>query len=162
VSLQKPQRWLSTLDYNCSNPEDLKKVGVWIDQCRAHFKSQKTIVLLEGNLGAGKTELVRQYLLMHAFNGVMSPTFSIINQYQVKESEVTHVDLYRTENEQEVESSGFWELFSAEQGLVFIEWSSKLGEGDPSKNFPKGWQIISIHLLPQADQSRIISAEVLM
>ena len=57
---------------------------------------KKTIILLKGQLGSGKTTFVKELLsYKYKFNNVNSPTFGIINTYDVKENLIFHYDLYR-------------------------------------------------------------------
>lgn len=64
-----------------------------------------------------------------------SPTFSIINQYPCSQKTIYHVDLYRLEDESDIESTGFWDLFREEEALIFIEWAEKI----PDDQWPKNW-----------------------
>ena len=82
------------------------------------------ITTLKGDLGAGKTTLVKEVCKQLGIDDlVSSPTFSIINEYQdVKgDMKVFHMDLYRIADEEELLNIGFEDyLYSG--GLVFIEW----------------------------------------
>jgi tRNA threonylcarbamoyladenosine biosynthesis protein TsaE len=55
---------------------------------------------------------------------------------------VDHVDLYRVKNDEDLETSGFWDLFSQPMGLVFVEWSDRL----PSEVWPRNWLHLKIQL----------------
>jgi len=79
-----------------------------------------TIILLSGQLGAGKTTLVKSAL--PEFN-VTSPTFSITNQYS---ETIFHIDLYRIQKEYEFENLGLEEILLESKNLVFIEWPCRL------------------------------------
>ena len=148
------KKLVSTLDAVCSTPEDLASVCVWLKD--VHSKTGKTVILMDGDLGAGKTELVKQYLLHNNFTDVMSPTFSIINRYEVKNHEpIIHIDLYRTESEQEVESSGFWDLFLDESAaLIFVEWASRLNSAQMNQQ----WNVVRLNITRNQDSSRRIHA----
>jgi len=82
------------------------------------------ITTLTGDLGAGKTTLVKEVCKQLGINDlVSSPTFSIINEYQDLNGDmkVYHMDLYRIIDEEELINIGFEDyLYSGE--LVFIEW----------------------------------------
>jgi len=55
---------------------------------------------------------------------------------------VDHVDLYRLEDEADLESTGFWDLFSKEKGFIFVEWGDRL-----NKEFlPSHWPFCEIQL----------------
>ena len=84
------------------------------------------VVLLIGNLGAGKTTLAKG--IAEGRNGtppeeVSSPTFTLIHQYGEK-APVYHIDLYRLDEAREVESLGLEDLF-ATQSLVLLEWAER-------------------------------------
>lgn len=84
------------------------------------------VVLLIGNLGAGKTTLAKG--IVEGRNGtsadeVSSPTFTLIHQHG-DEAPVYHIDLYRLDEPREVESLGLDDLF-ASQSLVLIEWGER-------------------------------------
>jgi len=111
------------------------------------------IVLLIGNLGAGKTTLAKgiaQGLGAADAADVTSPTFTLIHEYGG--GRVYHIDLYRLEEPREVESLGLDELY-ARDALVLIEW----GERFPQL-LPKAPVEIRIRAL--ADDTREIEVSV--
>jgi len=86
------------------------------------------LVLLRGDLGAGKTTMVKG--IAEAFEAasqddVTSPTFTLIHEYRGAEVSVYHIDLYRIETERELATLGLEELISDERNLVLIEWGEK-------------------------------------
>src|ERR1035438_3588809 len=84
------------------------------------------VVLLIGNLGAGKTTLVKGIAEgLHAAREeeVSSPTFTLVHEYG-NPPLVYHVDLYRLDTEREVESLGLEDLFATGR-LVLIEWGER-------------------------------------
>jgi tRNA threonylcarbamoyladenosine biosynthesis protein TsaE len=86
------------------------------------------LVVLRGELGAGKTTLVKG---MAAALGaadaeeVTSPTFTLVHEYQGRKVRLFHLDLYRLESEQELEGIGLWEMADAPDALVLVEWGDK-------------------------------------
>jgi tRNA threonylcarbamoyladenosine biosynthesis protein TsaE len=83
------------------------------------------VVLLIGNLGAGKTTLAKGIvngLGAAAPDEVSSPTFTLIHEYG--EGRVYHVDLYRLDEAREVATLGLEEIFERD-GLVLIEWGER-------------------------------------
>ncbi|MCU1261797.1 MAG: hypothetical protein JWO80_4682 [Bryobacterales bacterium] len=89
------------------------------------------VVLLIGNLGAGKTTLSKGIisgLNAAAVDEVSSPTFTLIHDY----GRVFHIDLYRLETESEVESLGLDDLFDGAE-LVLIEWGERFPALMPEK-----------------------------
>ena len=129
----------------------LKQVPSWsYDLCKTFKKKQ--VLLLEGTLAAGKTELVKHIVKNLGGQVVASPTFGLIHHYDVNEGrKVYHVDLYRIESDWELEATGFWDLFSENEGLIIIEWSDKLD----SAELPLHWDILKISIeKPREDDFR--------
>lgn len=87
------------------------------------------IIIMEGNLGFGKTTFVRVLSrFLESDDIVSSPSFTLINEYDImlkgRESILRHVDLYRLENEEELDNIGFKDKIR-ENGITMIEWGSK-------------------------------------
>ena len=85
-----------------------------------------SIVLLIGELGAGKTAVVRGLAqgLGVAADEVSSPTFTLIQEYRGGRLPLLHVDLYRLDDPREIDDLGLDELGT--DGVVAIEWADKL------------------------------------
>jgi tRNA threonylcarbamoyladenosine biosynthesis protein TsaE len=79
------------------------------------------VVLLIGNLGAGKTTLTKG--IVGKENEVSSPTFTLIHQYGDHDP-IFHIDLYRLEEPRQVESLGLDDLFRS-GSLVLLEWAER-------------------------------------
>lgn len=92
----------------------------------------KAVVLLIGNLGAGKTTLAKGLAKgRHAAepNEVSSPTFTLIHEYGT-ENKVYHIDLYRLETARDVATLGLDDLFDRE-AIILIEWGERFPEFVP-------------------------------
>ena len=85
------------------------------------------VITLEGDLGAGKTTLVRAICVglgVMAIEAVTSPTFSIIQQYDAPRGPVVHADLYRLRSDAELETLGWGELVETSPVLL-VEWPDR-------------------------------------
>ena len=103
--------------------EETKEFGK--ELAKSLSKDMDRVVLLRGEMGAGKTTLVSQIVRELGENtGATSPTFIIINQYC---DNIYHVDLWRV-NETEIGALGLCEILSG-SNIVFIEWAEKLPAG---------------------------------
>jgi tRNA threonylcarbamoyladenosine biosynthesis protein TsaE len=86
------------------------------------------LVLLRGDLGAGKTTMVKG--IAEAFEAasqddVTSPTFTLIHEYRGPEVSVYHIDLYRIDTPRELDTLGLDELVNDDRNVVLIEWGEK-------------------------------------
>lgn len=92
------------------------------------------VVLLHGDLGAGKTTL-SQGIVAAGRPGmaVQSPTFTLINEYPptADRPALFHIDLYRLDGPDELESIGLDDLLATGAGVILIEWPERLGEDLP-------------------------------
>ena len=108
------------------------------------------VVLLIGNLGAGKTTLVKgiaEGVGAAREEEVSSPTFTLIHEYG-NPVRLYHIDLYRLETEREVESLGLEEIFAMGR-LVLIEWGERFPRLMPAPR-------TEISITERDDESRLI------
>jgi len=85
------------------------------------------LVLLRGQLGAGKTTLAKgiaEGFQAASADNVTSPTFTLIHEYRGPEVNVYHVDLYRVDTPRQLETLGLDDLI-AENSVLLIEWGEK-------------------------------------
>lgn len=88
------------------------------------------VVLLHGEIGAGKTTFIRY--LIHSLEKknkvklgeITSPTFSILNEYEIKNITIRHYDLFRIKDTNEIKNIGIFE--NLEDYITFIEWPNKI------------------------------------
>ncbi|MGC9198127.1 MAG: tRNA (adenosine(37)-N6)-threonylcarbamoyltransferase complex ATPase subunit type 1 TsaE [Acidobacteriaceae bacterium] len=85
------------------------------------------VVVLRGEMGMGKTTLVRGLAAALGADSseVTSPTFTLVHEYAGRRTRLVHLDLYRLEQERELESIGLWELAEAPDALVMVEWGDR-------------------------------------
>ena len=106
-------------------------------------KSGRSIILLQGPLGAGKTTLVKAFAKSMGETGVSSPTFSI---QQVYGDNIYHYDLYNAGVEKFMELGLFEEL--AKEGWHFIEWGEELEEWLRQMGLP----YLKVLIIPKGDK----------
>jgi len=98
-----------------------------------------TVVLLSGDLGAGKTTMAQTIGKRFGVEKLMqSPTFVIMRNYKLENKDfelLVHVDAYRLESESEIEKLGFQEIITSPKNLVLIEWPEKIKKILPRKSF---------------------------
>ncbi len=116
----------------------------------------KTLFLLSGELGSGKTELVKAVAHFFKMKDVQSPTFAFHHVYQNEKIILHHVDLYRLKSEEDLDSTGFWDLFENENDSLFVEWSNLI----VPEAWPWGWKKIHIEIKKQELDSREVSVKI--
>ena len=129
--LAKPETVARRMDFESSSIADTIRIGHEI----AALLTPPKLLILRGTLGAGKTTVVKG--IAEALNAaeadeVTSPTFTLVHEYEGtrtvdgREEEVLlyHLDLYRLENERQVEGLGLSELAS-DDAIVLVEWGEK-------------------------------------
>ena len=101
------------------------------------------LILLEGPLAVGKTQMVRYMAeaLDCPKKDICSPTFSLINVYNnQKGNDIYHIDFYRIKKREDIESTSFWDIFY-EPTIIFIEWPMLV-----KNNLPPLWNQLDIDL----------------
>jgi tRNA threonylcarbamoyladenosine biosynthesis protein TsaE len=148
-----PQKTLSLRLEN--KPEDMRLIVQHLSELDAAAEQllqqgiNHQIWLFEGEMGAGKTTLIKALCRqMGVVNTVQSPTFSIVNEYITSDGEpVYHFDCYRLRNETEALDIGIEEYFDS-GAICFVEWPERIAGLLPSD----AW---TIHLRVE-EQNRII------
>src|SRR5579864_1061761 len=109
--------------FNTNSPDETVALGRKL----AAQLAPPRLVLLRGELGAGKTTLVKG--IVEGFHAaaqqeVTSPTFTLIHEYRSPQADIYHIDLYRVDTPRELETLGIDDLFG-ERSLVIVEWGEK-------------------------------------
>ena len=93
-------------------------------------------VAIRGDLGAGKTTLVRAICRGYGVRTeVTSPTFALVHEYESPRSVVYHLDLYRLEREADLTNIGWFDIIAA-HALVLVEWADRAGGLIPADHVP--------------------------
>ncbi len=134
-------------EFRCKTPEETFSLGERIGES---LKGGE-ILLLEGELGAGKTLLTKGILsaLEYDIDEVTSPSFTLVNRYDAKFT-VYHLDLWRIE-ENAAFAVGLEEILDDETAIVIIEWSERLDE-----KFPFQRDVFRVKLIGDGDDARRI------
>jgi tRNA threonylcarbamoyladenosine biosynthesis protein TsaE len=114
---------MSTREFTTHSPEETIALG---RELAAELAPPK-VVLLRGDLGAGKTTLVKGIAAgfsAAAPEDVTSPTFTLIHEYRGPRASLFHIDLYRIDTQRELETLGLDDLIS-ENSVLLIEWGEK-------------------------------------
>jgi len=122
--------------------KSLDKLKNAAEQLLAFGESEK-IFLFYGDMGAGKTTLIKS--LCHSLgvkDPATSPTFSIVNEYQGASSKIYHFDFYRLKNQSEALDLGYEEYFYSDS-YCFIEWPEKIPDLLPDHYIRVDVQVVS-------------------
>jgi tRNA threonylcarbamoyladenosine biosynthesis protein TsaE len=95
------------------------------------------LVFLNGDLGVGKTEWVRAFARSWFKDPkliITSPTYSLLNIYEKGSRKLIHMDLYRLNSLDDLESTGFWDFLN-EKNIICVEWSEKLLKDKISREY---------------------------
>src|SRR5438477_9372926 len=112
-----------TREFTTKSPEETIALGREL----ASLLTPPKLVVLRGDLGAGKTTLVKG--IAEGFNAasqenVTSPTFTLIHEYRGPSATLYHIDLYRVDTQGELETLGLDDLMD-ERSVLLIEWGDK-------------------------------------
>lgn len=119
-----------TVELFLSSPEETAALGKRL----ATAVAPGDCVLLDGQIGAGKTHfaraLIQEWLALSGKReDVPSPTFTLVQTYSNGQSELWHADLYRLSSPGDVDELGIYEAF--EEAIVLVEWPDRLAESAP-------------------------------
>jgi tRNA threonylcarbamoyladenosine biosynthesis protein TsaE len=106
------------------------------------------VVVLSGQLGAGKTFFVKKTLVIFGITWVNSPSFAIVNEYR-NSFKFYHIDFYRLKSIKELLDIGFDDYLNDKEAIIFIEWGDLFPEVLPQKR-------IEINFKMNSDYSREI------
>lgn len=119
-----------------------------------------TVIFLHGQLGAGKTTLVRGFLHSLGHMGpVRSPTYTLVEPYDVNQQRIYHFDLYRLGDPEELEYLGIRDYFD-DKDLSLVEWPEQgagfLPQADLELNINYQDEGRDVRIFPKTEQGRAI------
>ena len=120
------------------------------EQLAAQPALAHAFITLHGDLGAGKTTLVRHLLRTLGVTGrIKSPTYAVVEPHEAGELAIWHFDFYRFTDPREWEDAGFRELF-ATSGLKVAEWPEHAAGALPVAD-------LDMHIHTQDDDTRVVT-----
>lgn len=122
------------------------------------------VILLSGDLGAGKTRFVQGVARALGISGeVSSPTFNILLTYDEGRLPLNHFDLYRLDAPEDLEDVGYWETLEGD-GASFVEWGEKFPSEAPDDYVdvhiavdPAGVRTLTAHAVGGPRSARLLS-----
>jgi tRNA threonylcarbamoyladenosine biosynthesis protein TsaE len=114
---------MPTQEFTTHSPEETIALG----RTLAGMLAPPKLVLLRGNLGAGKTTLTKGIAAAFgaaAEDDVTSPTFTLVHEYRGPHANLYHIDLYRVDTLRQLETLGLDDLIG-EKSILLIEWGEK-------------------------------------
>ena len=117
----------STFEISLSDPDETAGLAAALASCVV----PGDVILLSGDLGAGKTHFARALIrsILAEPEDVPSPSFTLVQTYETPRGMVWHSDLYRITNVEEVEELGLFQAF--EEAICLVEWPDRLADLTP-------------------------------
>jgi tRNA threonylcarbamoyladenosine biosynthesis protein TsaE len=140
----------STLAFFLESPDQTQALGIYLGQTL----NAGSILLLEGDLGSGKTTLVQGIGMgLGIKDAIVSPTFALIHEYPEGRIPLYHFDLYRLSSSEVLElyPELYWQGIEVPLGIVAIEWPARLIEQ------PKDYLQIALTHTENARQASLFS-----
>ena len=114
----------------------------------SRWHGTRLVIGLQGEMGTGKTHFVKALVkeLGLSAETANSPSYAIHQQYEGKNVVIHHLDLFRLQTDEDIESSGFWDLFYEDNVILAVEWIDRIDEAMIPQNFwylRMDWQLLT-------------------
>lgn len=117
---------MSIYEIKVDSEQETKNLGIILAEQLSDITQQPTILYLSGDLGVGKTTFVRALVNGFGHTGnVKSPTYTLVEPYELVKKNIYHFDLYRLAEPEELNFLGVEEYFNEPGNLCLIEWPEK-------------------------------------
>ena len=155
ISITLPHKQMSL------SPEETEEFGRSMADLLLQDATLPPFIALYGDLGVGKTAFVRGLSSrLSPESLVRSPTFSLVNEYPVRNpvsrrrfTSLYHFDMYRISSEDDLDSIGFWD-YPMRKGLILTEWSENVPFA-----LPEDYLRVTISKCEENESYRVITAE---
>lgn len=134
--------------FESNSVEDTKRIAAALAQC----VQPGDIVMLTGDLGAGKTQFAQGFgEALDIDEPIVSPTFNIVLTYPQGRVPLYHFDLYRLDSEDQLEDIGFYELVEGD-GVSLVEWGERFPDAFPD-------DCLHIFIIAPEEGRRVVAVE---
>lgn len=137
------------LEIECKNVSETRRLA----KCLRDVLASPVVVFLYGELGAGKTTLIRFILEGLIDQRVSSSSFTLIRRYSGKGGVFWHLDLYRVQDPVQVWELGLEDVLKG--GIVFIEWADRFPLSAEALRKEFGVKVVEIEIRFGANESRL-------
>lgn len=142
------------MQYQTKSEEETKNLAILFAK---DFLKTGGVIGLIGDLGAGKTTFSQGFAKgLKVKEKITSPTFLLMHQYQIPNSEKIfyHLDLYRLEGEINIKEIGLDEIFKNPDNIILIEWADKIKNRLPIKT-------LLLNFKKETEDSRVIESQII-
>jgi tRNA threonylcarbamoyladenosine biosynthesis protein TsaE len=117
--------------YRSNSDKETRVFGAGMAEKIAKTKGKPRVILLFGDLGAGKTAFSKGFAQFFGVKRVLSPSFNIIKSYKIKKNgynRLLHADLYRVKSVSELKNLNFFDSIKEKGTITLVEWPGIVGK----------------------------------
>lgn len=102
-----------------------KQVKIIAFDLARELQGRDAVIGLKGNLGAGKTTFAKEFAKALGIKKLKSPTFIVVSEYKLPKQKFLHMDFYRLNHLDQLQTLGLSDILTSTKRLVLIEWIDK-------------------------------------